>query len=62
MPLCLCALRVTAMADPANPRPILEVISWVNSDEGWLSAAAAPGTQENDGAKCCVVFRTLFTN
>ena len=36
---------------PGKSRPRLEVISWMNSDEGWLSAAAARGTQENDGAK-----------
>ena len=46
---------------PGKSRPRLEVISWMNSDEGWLSAAAARGTQENDGVelkkvmvlKCC---------
>ena len=47
---------------PGKSRLRLEVISWMNSDEGWLSAAAARGTQGNAGAKCCVIFRTLFNH
>ena len=31
---------------PGKSRLRLEVISWMNSDEEWLSAAAARGTKE----------------
>lgn len=47
------------MADPANLRSRLEVIPWVNSDDGWLSSAAADGTQENDGAVNAMSFSVL---